>query len=104
MLNSPMTKALDIDHLRTWIGREDEGSEVVTPALVQKFRATLDLPGGQLASAAAAPRLIHLCLAQPAAPQAELGPDGHPARGGFLPPVPLPRRMWAGGAFTFRQD
>ena len=32
-----------------------------------------------------------------------LGPDGHPARGGFLPPVPLPRRMWAGGRFTFHQ-
>ena len=31
----------------------------------------------------------------------ELGPDGHPARGGFLPPVPLPRRMWAGGELEF---
>ena len=50
------------------------------------------------------PRLILFCLAQRAAPTAQLGPDGHPARGGFLPPVPLPRRMWAGGAFTFYGD
>jgi 3-methylfumaryl-CoA hydratase len=33
---------------------------------------------------------------------AALGPDGHPARGGFLPPVPLPRRMWAGGQLQFQ--
>ena len=35
--------------------------------------------------------------------QSELGPDGHAKRGGFLPPVPLPRRMWAGGRFDFRR-
>jgi 3-methylfumaryl-CoA hydratase len=40
-------------------------------------------------------------LAQPVYPMSELGPDGHPARGGFLPPVPLPRRMWAGGELEF---
>lgn len=51
-----------------------------------------------------APVMIHLCVAPPAAPTGGLGPDGHPARGGFLPPVPLPRRMWAGGAFTFHDD
>ena len=34
--------------------------------------------------------------------QSEIGPDGHPRRGGFLPPVPLPRRMWAGSQFEFR--
>ena len=42
-----MTEPLDIDHLRSWIGREDEASEVVTPDLVHKFRAMLDLPGGK---------------------------------------------------------
>jgi 3-methylfumaryl-CoA hydratase len=99
-----MTEPLDIAHLRSWIGREEEASEVVTPELVQKFRATLDLPGGKPAPGEPAPPLIHLCLAQPAVPQSRLGPDGHPARGGFLPPVPLPRRMWAGGEFAFRQD
>ena len=49
----------------------------------------------------AAPFTVHWCLAQPVFPMSELGPDGHPTRGGFLPPVPLPRRMWAGGELEF---
>lgn len=91
---------IDLDHLRSWIGREECQSELLTGALVQRFNATFDRRS-PLEDGAEAPLLIHLCLGQPAAPTAELGPDGHPARGGFLPPVPLPRRMWAGGAFTF---
>jgi 3-methylfumaryl-CoA hydratase len=95
---------LDDAHLRGWIGRMEAADDVVTSDLVRKFRATLDLPtpGGE--AAAIAPPLIHFCLAQPAAPTAALGPDGHPARGGFLPPVPLPRRMWAGGEIRFHGD
>ena len=99
-----MTEALDIDHLRTWIGREEIGEEVVSEDLARKYHATLDFPGEAPQAGEIVPRLIHFCLAQPAAPTAALGPDGHPARGGFLPPVPLPRRMWAGGAFTFHGD
>jgi 3-methylfumaryl-CoA hydratase len=49
----------------------------------------------------AAPWTVHWCLAQPVFPMSELSPDGHPTRGGFLPPVPLPRRMWAGGELEF---
>lgn len=91
---------IDLDHLRGWIGREEVQSELLTGALVQRFNATFDRASA-LEDGAPAPLLIHLCLGQPAVPSAELGPDGHPARGGFLPPVPLPRRMWAGGAFHF---
>lgn len=94
---------LDIDHLRRWIGWEDSASEQVTSALVARFDATFDRQG-DTAVGAAAPLMLHWCLAQPAAPTAGLGPDGHPARGGFLPPVPLPRRMWAGGACDFHSD
>lgn len=91
---------MDIQHLRKWIGRTETQSEWVTPSLVQRFNATFDREG-ETGAGSAAPLLVHLCLAPPAAPTSQLGPDGHPARGGFLPPVPLPRRMWAGGAFTF---
>ncbi|MDO5706136.1 MAG: MaoC family dehydratase N-terminal domain-containing protein [Paracoccus sp. (in: a-proteobacteria)] len=94
---------VDLEHLRQWIGREEVKSELVTPALVDRFNATFDFPG-EVADGDKAPVMIHLCLAPPTAPTAGLGPDGHPARGGFLPPVPLPRRMWAGGAFTFTGD
>lgn len=91
---------IDINHLRQWIGRSDQASERLTPELVARFNATFDRQSG-LAEGDAAPLLIHFCLCQPVVPTSELGPDGHPARGGFLPPVRLPRRMWAGGAFTF---
>lgn len=94
---------IDIDHLREWIGREEAKSELVTPALVDRFRATFNQPG-VAANGDIAPVMIHLCLAPPTAPTSGLGPDGHPARGGFLPPVPLPRRMWAGGSLTFKDD
>lgn len=85
---------MDMAYLRQWIGREEASEDILTPALVARFNATFDRND-------AAPALIHLCLCLPAAPTASLGPDGHPARGGFLPPVPLQRRMWAGGSFTF---
>jgi 3-methylfumaryl-CoA hydratase len=78
---------LDITHLREWIGRTETAEDVVTPRLLREYAATLEM--GTLA--------LHWCLAPPAAAGSGLGPDGHPARGGFLPPVPLPRRMWAGG-------
>ncbi|MFG1429735.1 MaoC family dehydratase N-terminal domain-containing protein [Xanthobacter sp. V2C-8] len=98
------TPKLDLDHLRGWIGREEVACEPVTAALVQRFHATFDEEPGAPAEGEAAPRGIHLCLAPPAVPMHALGPDGHPARGGFLPPVPLPRRMWAGGEFVFEGD
>ncbi|NDV51618.1 MaoC family dehydratase N-terminal domain-containing protein [Salipiger sp. PrR003] len=93
---------LDIDALRGWIGGEETRLELLTPALAERFNATFGR-SGPLDDGAEAPLLIHLCLTQPAVPANQLGPDGHPARGGFLPPVPLPRRMWAGGAFAFHR-
>jgi 3-methylfumaryl-CoA hydratase len=92
-----MTEALDLNHLRQWIGRSTEASDTVTAQLVRGLRATLFLDIGAPKAGDAAPHTVHWCLAQPVAPMSELGPDGHPARGGFLPPVLLPRRMWAGG-------
>ncbi|MBI1173527.1 protein dehydratase [bacterium] len=85
---------MDLDHLRQWIGREEVSEDILTPALIARFNATFDRSDAE-------PALIHLCLCLPHAPTATLGPDGHPLRGGFLPPVPLQRRMWAGGSFTF---
>jgi 3-methylfumaryl-CoA hydratase len=96
-----MTDKPDIDHLRQWIGRTQEASDIVTTQLVKALRATLFLDIGAPEAGDAAPLTTHWCLAQPVAPMSEIGPDGHPARGGFLPPVPLPRRMWAGGRLEF---
>ena len=94
---------LDLEHLREWIGREDLAEDVVTADLARKYHAMFDGAGSPPGPGDIVPRLIHFCLAQPAAPTAELGADGHAARGGFLPPVPLPRRMWAGGRLVFER-
>jgi 3-methylfumaryl-CoA hydratase len=96
-----MTDKLDIDHLRQWIGRTTEASDIVTAQPVKGLRATLFMEIGEPKPGDAAPWTMHWCLAQPVFPMSELGPDGHPTRGGFLPPVPLPRRMWAGGELEF---
>jgi 3-methylfumaryl-CoA hydratase len=96
-----MTEKLDLDHLRQWIGRTTEVRDTVTPQLVRGLRATLFQEIGEPKPGDAAPFTVHWCLGQPVFPMLQLGPDGHPTRGGFLPPVPLPRRMWAGGELEF---
>jgi 3-methylfumaryl-CoA hydratase len=96
-----MTEKLDIDHLRQWIGKSRDASGIITAQLVQGLRATLFQEVGEPTTGDAAPFTVHWCLAQPVFPMSMLGPDGHPTRGGFLPPVPLPRRMWAGGELEF---
>jgi 3-methylfumaryl-CoA hydratase len=96
-----MTDKPDLDHLRQWIGRTQEASDIVTAQLVKGLRATLFQEIGEPKPGDPAPWTVHWCLAQPVYPMSQLGPDGHPTRGGFLPPVPLPRRMWAGGELEF---
>jgi 3-methylfumaryl-CoA hydratase len=96
-----MTEKLDIHHLRQWIGRSAEASDIVTAQLVKGLRATLFQDVDEPKTGDVAPFTVHWCLAQPVFPMSMLGPDGHPTRGGFLPPVPLPRRMWAGGELEF---
>jgi len=96
-----MTEKLDLDHLRQWIGRSTEASDIVTAQLVMGLRATLFQDIGEPKRGDAAPFTVHWCLAPQVFPMSMLGPDGHPTRGGFLPPVPLPRRMWAGGELEF---
>jgi 3-methylfumaryl-CoA hydratase len=88
-----MTATVDLSHLREWIGRTETMSDSITPRLMREYAAMMDYGAPQ----DIAPLAIHWCLSPPAAATSTLGADGHPARGGFLPPVPLPRRMWAGG-------
>ena len=93
--------AIDLDHLREWVGRSEQLSDVVAAAPVAALAATLDRDEGPVAPGTPVPPLWHWMLFNPAARQSVLGPDGHPRRGEFLPPVALPRRMWAGGRLTF---
>ena len=79
-----------------WIGKSETRSDVITPGLLQRYCATLDRP-----VADEIPQGLHWCLCLPDASTAELAEDGHPEKGGFLPPVPLPRRMWASSTVSF---
>jgi 3-methylfumaryl-CoA hydratase len=92
---------LDPELLRSWIGRTTKAHDVITPRLAEELRVTLDREGPPLRHGDPCPLAIHWCLAPPMVPQSRLDPDGHPARGDFLPPVPLPRRMWAAGRLEF---
>ncbi len=91
----------DLDHLRDWIGRSERRSDIATAAPLAALAATLDRDDPATVTGDVLPPLSHWLYFTPSARQSELGPDGHPKRGGFLPPVPLPRRMWAGGRLAF---
>ena len=96
-----MTEALNLEHLRSWIGRTETHDDLLSPWTASAVAATLRNDGQAWPAGQALPPLWHWCYFLPTAPQNRLGPDGHPARGGFLPPVPLPRRMFAGSQFEF---
>jgi 3-methylfumaryl-CoA hydratase len=83
-----------------WIGRQDERADVVDPGLLARFAGTIDL---SLGDGTLVPQGLHWCLAPPYVATSLLGPDGHPRRdaGSFLPPIPLPRRMWASSEVSF---
>lgn len=93
--------SLDIDHLRTWIGVTTVVNDVVTAVPIQALSATLDRDDAPVAQGAILPPCWHWLYFLPIARQSEIGPDGHAKRGRFLPPVPLPRRMWAGSQLEF---
>ncbi|KWV48507.1 acyl-CoA dehydrogenase [Bradyrhizobium macuxiense] len=91
----------DLSHLRQWIGRSETLNDEITRAPVRALNATLDLPEMEISEGMPLPPLWHWLYFLPAHRQSELGSDGHARRGGFLPPVPLQRRMWAGSQFEF---
>ena len=90
-----------LDHLKQWVGRTETLDDQVTATPVRALSATLDRDDPAPAAGTELPPLWHWLYFLPTAPAREIGPDGHAKRGGFLPPVPLPRRMWAGGRLRF---
>ncbi len=91
----------NLDHLRDWIGKTESATDTVTAWPVAALAATLDRREAAPQNGDELPPCWHWLYFLEAKPLSELGPDGHPKRGGFLPPVPLPRRMWAGGRLEF---
>lgn len=91
-----------VEHLRNWLGRIQEEHDTTAAFKAAALAAILDVSGGTPPDNLLPP-LWHWTCFLPVVPQRDLGVDGHPQRGGFLPPVPLPRRMWAGGRLRFHR-
>lgn len=85
-----------------WIGRSSQTTDILEPARSNALNIALGGTGG-LKAGDAMPLLHHWLYFWDVKPPSGLGADGHPAKGGFLPLVPLPRRMWAGGRLTFHK-
>lgn len=93
-----MTTAYD-----AWVGREEVRTERVLAPVVQAMAATLDLDTAPVPGQPLPPGWQWLFF-NPAIRRSGLGVDGHPKRGGFLPPIELPRRMWAGSRVRYLAD
>jgi 3-methylfumaryl-CoA hydratase len=90
-----------LDRLREWVGRSQTVEDFAAPFPARALIATLDEKDPDPRMGDVLPPLWHWLYFLDAAPQSKIGADGHAERGDFLPPVPLPRRMWAGSRFTF---
>ncbi len=89
--------------LAAWIGRSAIARDVVTAAMADGLHATLDHDVAPVGDGAAAPQGIHWLCATLKVRARDIGADGHPHLGLLLPPVKLPRRMWAGSVIDFHR-
>jgi 3-methylfumaryl-CoA hydratase len=92
---------VDVAHLQQWVGRSEVHNGRLDPFPATALAATLDRDDPEYTDGMTLPPLWHWLYFLPVHRMSEIGPDGHLQRGGFLPPVPLPRRMWAGGRLAF---
>lgn len=91
-----------LSHLQSWVGKSEILHDDITAAALRGLSATLDRDDAPPSAGTPVPALWHWLYFLPQHRQSEIGPDGHAKRGGFLPPVPLPRRMWAGGRLSWQ--
>lgn len=98
-MQSPET--IDLTHLRQWVGRQHTSTDTLSLRHARLMAATLGQNPESLQAQDPLPPLWHWLYFLEGLPPDQLGRDGHPARGGFLPPVPLTNRMWAGGRLEF---
>jgi 3-methylfumaryl-CoA hydratase len=86
-----------------WLGQTQRLTDWIVPSRAAAWHAMLDHSAQPMNDGDPAPLGFHWTLAPVVARESELGPDGHAKRGGFLPPVELPRRLWAGSRLAFHQ-
>lgn len=95
---------MNTESLREWIGREQVLEDEIAAAPGRALSATLECEAPPVAAGSIVPPLWHWLYFLRPCPASEVDADGHPRRGGFLPPVALPRRMWAGGRLEWACD
>jgi len=95
-------RSVSDDALEDWIGRTESVTDMVSARAARALAATLDERGDGLEDGAELPPGWHWLYCHESVPASALGRDGHARRGAFLPPVTLPRRMWAGGEIELR--
>lgn len=91
-------------NLQDWVGKTEEMVDCVYPTPVKALARTFDYKSFEAIEGGLLPELWHWLYFLPMAAMSEIGADGHPERGGFLPPVALERRMWASSRLKFCQD
>jgi 3-methylfumaryl-CoA hydratase len=96
--------AQDLEKLKDWIGQKESAVDYITIPSVHRLAATLDRDDPMPKAGDPLPIGWHAILFPRVVRHSQVGADGHPERGDFLPPVPLPRRMFAGKRTTFLQD
>jgi 3-methylfumaryl-CoA hydratase len=92
---------MNLDELKQWSGTTESLADRVTTSALKALAATLDREDPAPQPGDAIPPCWHWLYFLPLHRHSQIGPDGHTRRGGFLPPVPLPRRMWAGSRLEF---
>lgn len=93
----------DFGHLQEWVGKTETRTDLITAAPMAALAATFNRDDPEPREGDAVPPLWHWLYFLPRDRQSNLAADGHAHRGGFLPPVPLPRRMWAGDRIDFHR-
>jgi len=91
----------DLERWRAWLGHREATADTLDLNRARALQATLDSGDPPLQAGDPLPPLWHWLYFWTVAPASAIGPDGHAERGGFLPPIELPRRMWAGSRLSF---
>ena len=93
---------INVDDYSQWVGKTLEINDELSLSPLNRMSATLDKKFKEFTNGDEVPPLWHWLYFLESTPQSMLAEDGHAKRGGFLPPIPLPRRMWAGSRFNFK--
>lgn len=94
----------ELKKMRQWVGRIQTDEDLISPGPLRAMAALLDQDPLRAAQFECLPPLWHWLFFLAPVRQSKLAEDGHALRGDFLPPVALPRRMWAGGRLWFHDD